>query len=285
MWRTLASREAEERAREWGPVLSHLPALHALWGEIVCRPTAIDGDRPQDFVAAVLATTSFRSALVAVELRLMGYEHGAVGLDRTNQDISLRLYQILKKPVEASIGLFMSSLDLKVSALEKFHALPGADPHRGNLDGNLARLLERRDQFCLQIAERGLDPVALAMEFGQIGFGKVARSISEEDGKQYAFSAEVMGGVVHGRLFGFDDYVVDKPGAGRLFASSPCYGEFAVAGVADSIRAGFLNLAVAGEIVGLQGTGSRLLALDKGLDSALVACGLPPADFGPIACP
>jgi hypothetical protein len=260
----------ERFSGDWEGLFGVLAECKLIWGEIVEREAGIESDRPQDFVAAILATQSFRVALSDLLLQVSGYSDEAIGLDRTLDEIWLRLSLLVEEPEKGALGFYYAYVCLEMDVLRMHLSRPRAG-EENLLKGfreDLARLEDYREQVRKLIGERGYRAKELKERYGKVRLAKAARALDPEAGRDHRFRAAAQSAYIHARGFGIDRFILSHTPR-RVFSIGPVYDNLTIMRIRETIGQLLDNLELASILVGIQGIGPRAAGARDRLRSAL----------------
>jgi len=240
---TRFSRDAETR---FAALLDFVGRLDELAARLVARETGTGGERPQDYVACVLAVRSFRLSVSSIQLAVSGYTDACPNLYRTNWEISVRLLDILQHPVEGALGYLLQG------ASEELATARAEDQCRGDHSSGAQRAGSRisalnatYDQYASFAAARGLDPRVLQQKHGKLNY----RAVCDRHGleKSYQVNYAFASGYVHEKNWATREFVSDADGE-RRFNFAPVSGARAVC-IADALVSAFIVVQLAAVVV------------------------------------
>ena len=260
----------ERFSGDWEGLFDVLTECKAIWGEIVEREAGIESDRPQDFVAAILATQSFRVALSDLLLQISGYSDEAVGLDRTLDEIWLRLSLLVEEPEKGALGFYYAYVCLEIEVL-RMHLSRSRPGEEGLLEGfreDLGRLEEYREQVRRLITDRGHRAGELKDRYGKVRMAQAARALDPETGREQRFRAATQSAYIHARGFGIDRFILSHTPR-RVFSIGPVYDNLTIIRIRETIGQLLNNLELASSLVGIRGIEPRAAGARDRLKAAL----------------
>ncbi len=262
----------ERFSGDWGEIFDILSGAEAVWRGIVEREAGIESERPQDFVAAILATQSFRIAVSDLILQLSGYSDEAVGLDRTLEDIWLRLSVISRDPEKAALGFYNAYVDLEIEVTRMSISRAGDDAPalKEGFEENLRRLEDYRRKVKDLIRDRGYDPAELKKSYGRMRTAQAARSIHPEVAKRHKYRSAAQGAYIHARGFGVDRFILSYSPQ-RVYSIGPIYDLLNIMRIRETIAQLLENLRLAASLSGLEGADEAVSSALAGLEPAFAS--------------
>jgi len=181
-------------------------------------------ERPQDFVVPILTVRAFRLAICSVRLALSGYTDSTPNLDRTIFEISIRLLDMGKDPVAASLGyLIQGSLEELSTARVEFNYRKDQQLESHNMHRNIQALESHLDSLYETTRKRGYDPEEIRKKYGKTNVREVC--------KRYGIEKAYLVDFAH-----YSSHVHEKNVATNLFASeSPSTRDFAMGPIPNAI--------------------------------------------------
>ena len=215
--------------------------------KIINRPLSYLGNRPQDFVVASLVTRSFRLSIVALHSALGGYPDTVSVLLRPSYEIGLRLLQIEKDPIPASLGYLLGGIKEEIKIAESWlkHLCDSKQP-TGNLEQNIKNLKAYAKTIQQELKKHGYSPDEVEKKYGKLKPKQVTKEFGIEE-HFYNVSFGFMSGYVHERGFALDNYYRDIP-EGRIYHLGPIVKN--PGAVIDIFLDLFRNLHIGAKIVG-----------------------------------
>jgi hypothetical protein len=230
--------EAEE---ECAALLQLVLPLDRLTVRLVARETSPASDRPQDYVACVLATRSFRLAIASLHLAMSGYPDVGPNLYRTLWEIVVRLAHIESHPVHGALGYLLQGADEQVSA-----ARADADDGGPEGDAHVARCEERYAGHVESARALGLDAEEIRRRHGKLNFRDVCKEHGIE--RSYLVNFVWSSGYVHEKNLATAEFVWSS-GDERFFELGPIRSARAEA-MADALGMLIQALGLSASIVG-----------------------------------
>lgn len=206
--------------KRYQKILLFLKECDEIVVKIINRPLSFVGARPQDFVVASLVTRSFRLSLVALFAGLAGYEDAVPVLLRPLYEIGLRLLQIERDPIPASLGYLLGGVREEIRIAESWlQHLRSTNQPIGNLEDNIRNLKGYIQNLEQELKTHGLSPELVEKDYGKLNIKRVAKDFGINE-HFYNTGFGFMSGYVHERGFAMDDYCLEIPDC-RLFALGP----------------------------------------------------------------
>lgn len=216
--------------------------------KIVDRPLSYVHERPQDFVAALLTTRSFRLCISAIRISLSGYPETVPNLTRTIWEIGLWLFLIQNDPIGASLGFLLSGGKQEIEMMEyDLQQRCSEKEHLGNLPKNLQTWKDYRETLEGIIRKHGLSLEDIRKKYKRLSPWKICKNLGLE--RAYKISYAFMSGHVHERGFANEVFLDESQSDVRKFVLGPvCSG--CVEGVVDVLYTLIANLCGAAAIIG-----------------------------------
>lgn len=189
-------------------VLDIVAGADALAHRIVARPTSAYSDRPQDYVASLLVSRSFRLAVSSIYLALSGYADSAVNLDRTVWEIGIRLLDMTRAPDAAALGYLLDSAQSEVDHLKvELQYREGEGLETAHLADHLANAESEVRDLTEAAHARDLDATKIKNKHGRLNFRQVCKDFGIE--KAYLVNYAFASGHVHEKNMASSDYVTE----------------------------------------------------------------------------
>jgi len=241
------ARMISTQERYFKTILPLLKKADEIVAKILNRPLSYVGKRPQDFVVASLVTRCFRLSIVALHSALGGYPDTVSVLLRPSYEIGLRLLQIEKDPIPASLGYLLGSIKEEIRIAESwFKHLRDSRQPTGNLEHNIENLKAYVKTIHKELENHGYSPDEVEKKYGKLKPKQVTKEFGIED-HFYDVSFGFMSGYVHERGFALDNYYRDIPGR-RVYHVGPIIKN--PGAVIDIFLDLFKNLHIAAKILG-----------------------------------
>lgn len=240
-------RDAESR---WPGVLDAIETADTLVGRLVARETSYASDRPQDYVASILAVRCFRLAISAVYVALSGFPDSSPNIYRTIWEITIRLLDMTTDPVAGSLGYLLagSRQKLSVASAERDHRVADGLPPSAALESRIMDYQARHERFEALAVARDLDPLKLERRYGRLNFREACDRLGIE--KAYTVNYAFASGYAHERDIATQDFCSSDQDD-RCFEMGPIL-DSRIEAVADTLRYLFLSVQGAAAIVGDQ---------------------------------
>lgn len=247
------------------PLLQIVEPVDRLLGRLVARETSPLSDRPQDYVACILAVRAFRLTVPSIHLALSGYPDACPNLYRTQWEICMRLLDMAVSPIEGAMGYLLQGAIEELSTARAEQEDPGdGDVPMDRVSSEVGRLTLRYSELEEHARSRGLDPEAVRRRHGNLNYRDVCRRFGIERSYlvNYAFSS----GFVHEKNWATSAFVSSPLEGERLFELGPLP-EARPEAMADALRLALMALSVAAGIVGDEALATEAEAITRGLDS------------------
>ena len=158
--------------------LSLVQECDKIVSRIVARPLSYACERPQDFVAALLTTRSFRLCISAIRISLSGYPEMVPNLTRTIWEIGLWLFLIQNDPIGASLGFLLSGVEQEIEMMENdLQQRYSGKEHLGNLPKNLQTWKDYREALEGIIRKHGLSLEEIQKKYEKLSPWKVCKAV------------------------------------------------------------------------------------------------------------
>jgi len=254
---------AHDGARKWAPLLDLIEPIDRLVGQLVRRETSFASDRPQDYVASILAVRAFRLTISQIHLALAGYPDACPNLDRTVWEISVRLLDIASHPVAGALGYLLQGIveELAAARAEHEHRVAEGMPIT-NLPANIAMIEKHYGRLQELARNRGLDPQRLQRTHGRLNYRAVCQAFGIE--KAYLVNYAFTSGYVHEKNWATHEFMYDAEGE-RHFEMGPVVASRPEA-IADAITNLLLVIGGAASVVGAKSVGDEADAILNGID-------------------
>ena len=240
------SRFAEDGERRFAPMLEVIELLDALVGKIVGRETSYASERPQDYVASILVTRTFRLTIASIRLALSGYSDACPNLYRTVWEISIRLLDMSREPVEAAIGFLLQNVHEELGAARaEWESNPGGEPATRE-NSNVSALEARQAKFEKAARLRALDPHQVRKRHGNLNYRSICESFEIE--KAYLVNYAFSSGYVHEKNWATREFLSDGDDGTRQFNLAPTAGARSLA-IHDALSVALQVMAITGGIV------------------------------------
>jgi len=163
--KTQMDRHASRHEAQLKELLAIVPECARTLSELFDKGVSDPENRPQDYVATLLAANSFRLCVCVMRLYLSGYPRAAQVVGRTVLEISLWLGQIEKDPVAASLAYLVASADEQLEMGERYRENLPSQVLLEAADEYLVRWNERRAKVERLIRQHGLCPSAVRKKY------------------------------------------------------------------------------------------------------------------------
>jgi len=215
--------------------------------KIVNHPLSYLGKRPQDFVVTSLVTRCFRLSIIALHSALGGYHDTVPVLLRPSYEIGLRLLQIQREPIPASLGYLLGGTKEEIRIAESWlKYLRNSRQPTGNLEHNIKSLKAYVKIIRKELESHGYSPDEVEKKYGKLSPQRVAKEFGIEE-HFYDISFGFMSGYVHERGFALDNYYRHIPKR-RVYHTGPIVKN--PGSVVDVFIDLFRNLHMTEEIIG-----------------------------------
>lgn len=207
----------------WCALVDLVAEADALVARLVDRPLSYAEERPQDYVASILAVRSFRLSTSAIWLAASGYPDSAPNLIRTVWEIGIRLLDLKVSPVAGALGFLLEGEQIKVATMkaESDYRLARGEA-TGNLDANMQAAREMISSLEAFSLRHGLDPVKIRKSHGRLKFGAICREHGIE--KAYFVNYRDMTGYAHESNLASNEFFAASHGRGRFDLGPITYG-------------------------------------------------------------
>jgi hypothetical protein len=225
--------EIAEREPAALTLLAFLPEFGAVLEEILARPSSPLSDRPQDYVAALLASRSFRLTIGAIQLSLSGYPDSAVNLQRTVWEVHIRCLDLTRDSVAGALGFLLDGVAAEIKEMQTLFARLEKKKQPTQV---LAIHLKHGEDRWQALAERarafGFDPKVIQKQRGHLNVFEVCKDFEIEDA--YRLDYAHGSGHVHEKNRASPLFVTQNENE-RVFELGPVVGLHTLASIADTL--------------------------------------------------
>ncbi|HYL34442.1 MAG TPA: DUF5677 domain-containing protein [Bryobacteraceae bacterium] len=219
-------------------LLSLFSDYRQLTERVISRPSSYASERPQDYVASLLAVRCFRLAVGAILLSQSGYPDLAVDAARPIWEIAIRLCDLGRDPVPAALGYLLRGVWEELIVMEaelRYRSENGLDV--GNLPRNIGACRAYQSSLELRARSLGHDPRVISNRYGRLNVRQVCKDLGVE--KSYLVDYKFFSTHAHSLAAATDDAVKERGGRRELIFGPIADGAFESA--FDTLR----NLGVA----------------------------------------
>ena len=210
---------ARTNVESWRPLFDFISTFDSVFTDLIDRSTAIEGERPQDYVALILATRSFRLAIGGLTLAVSGYQDLVPNLLRTIWEINIRLIYMKRDPVKLAMGYLLHSAYEKINGMESGGKYYNETEKRSSYFYENLRINKDYYGYLERIAQNhGLNPKSTRKKYEKMKVAKMCKDLGIKIAYDIAYSHYC--GFVHERNLA-TNYFMKETNNSRVFEAGP----------------------------------------------------------------